>query len=79
MSEFIGSCFVLELGKRMGETDWSRSMPRYENFRNALFFLSSAASSAFCTENSISRKNVFIMASAVVEQQGKDIRIRCQP
>ena len=31
-------------------THWSRSTPRKENFLNVLFFLSSAASSAFCEE-----------------------------
>ena len=41
----------LELrGDGVVKTYWSRSMPRYENFRKVLFFLSSAASSAFCAE-----------------------------
>jgi len=30
---------------------WSRSIPRYENLRKVLFFLISAASSAFCDSN----------------------------
>ena len=45
-------------------TYWSRSTPRKENLRKVLFFLSSAASSAFCcTAKKIVLANIAFMAS----------------
>lgn len=54
-------------------TYWSRSIPRKENLRKALFLLSSAASSAFCYIV-VSRFLISVELLIVV-----DARIRCQP
>ena len=57
----------LELrGDGVVKTYWSRSMPRYENFRNVLFFLSSAASSAFCVRREFGQYGFFSLCILAV-------------